>query len=142
MKFKKILGAFGIILFVVSIVNMIAIWFFWDLLSDMGMTLKKCRSFSFDQYLAFQSTQYSILQIYFVVISVVFTMLALFGFSQIQYAARLAATKKAGEVMKKQYLPLIQEFLDKNSDKKNMGDPSYNSYQQGVGEKISEGIKE
>ena len=68
-----------------------------------------------------QSQQNSMLQIYLIIFSLVLAFLASFGFSLIKAGAEEMAIKKAEEISK----TMVENFLEENSKKLNLGKPSF-----------------
>ena len=124
--YKKV---FSFILLGFSISNIIAVIVFSILLRKFESNYVSCNcTFNFDQYLSVHATQYSLLQIYFIIFSLILAVLAFFGFSAIKSSseqmAKNIAEKKSEEVYKK-VIDLVKELI---KDKKDfVGQPSHNA---------------
>lgn len=89
---------------------------------SVGEGLEGYLPFNFGQYLAVQANQYSVLQVYFVVVTIVFGLLAFYGFAHIKEAAVGAAAKAAEDRAK----VLCEEYLTKR-EPLNLGAPTFPS---------------
>lgn len=106
---------------IIGITNISAVFVFWYILREIEQ--KSIVKFDFSQYLAVQANQFSLLQIYLVLISISLALLAFYGFFHFKEVAEKVAEKKALEIAKQ----MVEQYL-KSQSGVNLGNPSFPDY--------------